>query len=84
MAFTVPSGSPIHTDSIGQPNLGLVPRDRHLAIAQSSEQSARSAVIACLTNRSSGNSNLLRKAAAAAREHDSSHDYLGARFIRSW
>lgn len=58
-------------ESIGQPNLRLVTSDRsHQAIARPSEQSPKTAVMACLTARSSGNSELLRKASAAARGRD--------------
>jgi K+-sensing histidine kinase KdpD len=73
MGVNAPSRPSQRTDSITRPNLSLVPSERvgHLAVAQPSEQSARKAVMACLTARGSGNSELLRKAAAAAaREND--------------
>ncbi len=53
-------------------NLRLAESDRrnHLrAIVQTPDESPKTAVMACLTARSSGNSELLRKASAAAREH---------------
>jgi len=58
--------------SIRQPNLRLVPRDAisHPSIYRSSEQSPRTAVMACLVVGNSGNAELLRKASAAAREHN--------------
>jgi len=52
---------------IRQPNLRLVPRD---STSRSSEQSARTAVIACLVAGNSRNTELLRKASEAAREHN--------------
>ena len=54
--------------SIRQPNLRLVPRDSIQSI--SSDQSTRTAVMACLVAGNSGNTELLRKASAAAREHN--------------
>lgn len=58
--------------SIRQPNLRLVPRDPivYPSIYRSSEKSARTAVMACLVAGNSGNTELLRKASAAAREHN--------------
>lgn len=59
-------------DSIAQPNLRLAGNDRrnHLgAIVRTPDESPKTAVMACLTAGSSGNSELLRKASAAAREH---------------
>jgi K+-sensing histidine kinase KdpD len=53
--------------SIRQPNLRLIPRD---LTSRSSEQSARTAVMACLVAGSSGNTQLLHKASQAAREHN--------------
>jgi K+-sensing histidine kinase KdpD len=68
MAAIIPSGSHSRTDTIGQPNLRLVTSGSHRAIDLPA-QSPKTAVMACLTARSSGNSELLRKASAAAREH---------------
>ena len=62
MAAIIQSGSRSRTDLIAQPNLRLVAKDSSLR--------AKTAVIACLTASSSGNSELLRKASAAAREND--------------
>ncbi len=58
--------------SIRQPNLRLVPRDPIIdpSIYRSSEESTRIAVMACLVAGNSGNAELLRKASAAAREHN--------------
>jgi K+-sensing histidine kinase KdpD len=72
MASIVPSRSHSRVDSIGQPNLRLVASDRgnHFATARTSEQSPKTAVMACLTARSSGNNELLRQAAATACEND--------------
>jgi K+-sensing histidine kinase KdpD len=71
MAGIIPSRSHSRANSIGQPNPRLIASDRsHLAIVRSSEQSPKTAVIACLTARASGNSELLHKASAAARERD--------------
>lgn len=72
MAGVIPSRSRLRADSIGQPNLSLVASDRrnHLATVRTSERSPKTAVMACLTARSSGNSELLRKASEAAREND--------------
>ncbi len=57
---------------MGQPNAMVAGGDRrnHLrAIAQTPGESPKTAVMACLTARGSGNSELLRKASMAAREH---------------
>ena len=57
---------------MAQPNLRLARSDRrnHLqAIVRTSDESPKTAVMACLTARSSGNGELLRKASTAAREH---------------
>ncbi len=71
MAGILPSWSHSRADSIRQPKLRLIASRRsHLEIARTSEQLPRTAVIACLTARTSGNSELLRKASAAARERD--------------
>jgi K+-sensing histidine kinase KdpD len=61
MAAIVPFRSRSRTDSIAQPNLWLVTDDPN--------HRAETAVMACLTASSSGNSELLRKAAVAAREN---------------
>src|SRR5271156_4169080 len=57
---------------IRQTNLRLVPRDSIIdpSIYRSSEKSPRTAVMACLVAGNSGNAELLRKASAAAREHN--------------
>jgi K+-sensing histidine kinase KdpD len=68
MALVVPSRLRVPANAIGQPNLRLVARNR-FRIAESAE-SPKTAVTACLTARSGGNGELLRKASAAAREHD--------------
>jgi len=62
MAAIIQSRSRSLTDSIAPPNLRLVTNDP--------SHRAKTAVMACLTARSSGNSELLRKASAAAREND--------------
>ena len=62
MAATIQSRSHSRADSIAQPNLRLVTTDQ--------SHREKPAVMACLTGRSSANSKLLRKAAAAAREND--------------
>ena len=64
--------SGLQDSSMAQPNLRLAGSDRknHLqAIVRTPDESSKAAVMACLTARSSGNSELLRKASAAAREH---------------
>ena len=61
MTASIPSTSHSPTDSIAQPNLRLVTNDP--------SHRAKTAVIACLTSHSSGHSELLRKASAAAREN---------------
>jgi K+-sensing histidine kinase KdpD len=70
MAGIRTSRSRSRTDSIGKPNLRLVTRDQVHRSIDLSAQSARTAVMACLTDSSSSNSELLRKAAATAREND--------------
>src|SRR5208283_5612456 len=67
MSVITASSSPTRVIPIRQPNLRLVPRD---STSRSSEQSARTAVIACLVAGNSRNTELLRKASAAAREHN--------------
>jgi K+-sensing histidine kinase KdpD len=62
MAGILTSRSRSHVNSVGQPNLRLVTND--------TSHRARTAVMVCLTARSSGNSELVRKASAAAREND--------------
>ncbi len=58
--------------SIHQPNLRLVPRDPidSPSIYRLPDQSTRTAVMACLVAGNSRNVELLRKASAAAREHN--------------
>ena len=62
MAAIIPTRSRSHVNSVAEPNLRLVTNDP--------SHRAKTAVMACLTARSSGNSELVRKAAAAAREND--------------
>jgi K+-sensing histidine kinase KdpD len=62
MTATIQSRSPSRTDSIAQPNLRLVTNDP--------SHRAKTAVMACLTARGSGNSGLVRKASAVARENN--------------
>jgi K+-sensing histidine kinase KdpD len=62
MAAIIPSRSRSLSDSIAKPNLRLVTNDPG--------HRARTAVMACLTASSSGNSGLLRKASAVARAND--------------
>lgn len=62
MAAIIPSGSRSHTDSITPPNLRLVTSDPC--------HRTKPAVMACLTASGPGNSEVLRKASAAAREND--------------
>lgn len=72
MSGIISSQSRLRADSMAQPNARLAGRDRrnHLrAIVQTPDESPKTAVMACLTACSSGNSELLRKASAAAREH---------------
>lgn len=72
MSGIIPSQSRLRADSMARLNLRLAESDRrnHLrAIVQTPDESPKTAVMACLTARSSGNSELLRKASAAAREH---------------
>ena len=66
------NSSRLRADSMAQPNVRLVRSERrnHLqAIVRTPDESPKTAVMACLTVRSSGNSELLRRASAAAREH---------------
>ena len=72
MSGIISSQSRLRADSMAQPNARLAGSDRrnHLrAIVRIPDESPKTAVMACLTARSSGNSELLRKASAAAREH---------------
>src|ERR1700722_1436569 len=62
MAAIIPTRSRSHVNSVAEPNLRLVTNDP--------SHRAKTAVMACLTARSSGNSELVRKAAAAARENN--------------
>jgi K+-sensing histidine kinase KdpD len=62
MAANIASKSRSHADSIARPNLRLVTSD--------TDHRANTAVMACLTFNSPGNSEVLRKASAAAREND--------------
>ena len=57
------------TDSSAQPNLRLVTTDQASRTLDLSARSPKTAVLACLTTSSSGNSELLRKASMAAREN---------------
>jgi K+-sensing histidine kinase KdpD len=61
MAALIPSRSRSRTDTIAQPRLRLFTNDQ--------VRCAKTAVMACLTARSSGNSELVRKASAAARDN---------------
>ncbi len=92
MAGIIPSGSPLRTDSIAKPHLRLIGGDRIQAIGRTPDESAKTAVMACLVARSSGNSELLRKASDAAREHgrefyavivDSPHTRFGKAEVRA-
>ena len=72
MSGIISSQSRLRADSMAQPNARLAGSDRrnHLrAVVRIPDESPKTAVMACLTARSSGNSELLRKASAAAREH---------------
>jgi len=81
-------------DSMAQPNPRLAGSDRrnHLrAIVRTPDESPKTAVMACLTARSSRNGELLRNASAAAREHgaefyavivNSPHTRLGKAQVR--
>jgi K+-sensing histidine kinase KdpD len=71
MASTA-STSRLRVNSTGQPNLRLISSDglNDLDVTRASAQSAKTAVIACLTGCSLDNSNLLHKASVAARERD--------------
>jgi K+-sensing histidine kinase KdpD len=71
MASIIPSKSPLRADSFSRPNLRLVANEKGMrAIARTEKQLERTAVMACLSARGSNNGELLRKASAAAREHD--------------
>ena len=61
-----------HADSVGQPYLRLVSSSglNDLLVSRPSEQSAKTAVLACLTGRSPDNNILLDKASAAAHAGD--------------
>jgi two-component system, OmpR family, sensor histidine kinase KdpD len=86
--------SRLRADSMARPNVRLAESDRrnHLrAIVRTPDESPKTAVMACLTARSSGNGELLRKASAAAREHgaefyavivDSPHTRFGKAQVR--
>lgn len=71
MGRFVSSSSRLPFDSIREPNLRLVSRDRVPALVSTrvSEESAKTAVMACLSARSFGNREMLLKASAAARKH---------------
>ena len=70
MAGIITSRSRLCAGTTGHRNLRLVASDcgSPLAIAGTSEQSPKTAVMACLTARSSRSNELLRRASAAARE----------------
>ena len=71
MASIIPFKSPLHADSFPQPKLRLVANEKGmLATARTEKQLPRTAVMACLSARGSSNGELLRRASAAAREHD--------------
>ena len=72
MASIIPIKSPLRADSFSQPNLRLLANEHgdRLPIARTPEQLPRTAVMACLSAHGSSNCELLRKASAAAREHD--------------
>lgn len=72
MASIVISRSRSRADSVGQRDLRLVSSGglNDLVVTRASEQSAKTAVIACLIGRDPDNSELLHKASAAARERD--------------
>jgi K+-sensing histidine kinase KdpD len=67
MASIIASRSRSLADSIGRPNLRLVTSGPGRALDLPA-QSPKTAVMACITAGSSGNSELLRKASVAARE----------------
>jgi len=72
MSAIIPFRSQLRTDSMAQPNLRLPENDRgnhSQATARTPDQAPKTAVMACLTEGSSGNDELLRKAHVAAREH---------------
>ncbi len=95
MSTTIPFRSQLRTDSIAQPNLRLVEDDsrNHIqATARTLAQAPKTGVMACLTARSSGNNELLRRAHVAAREHgvefyavlvDSPHTRFGKAQVRT-
>ena len=71
MASIIPFKSPLRADSFPQAKLRLVANEKGMqATARTEKQLPRTAVIACLSARGSSNGELLRKASAAAREHD--------------
>ena len=71
MASLIPSKSPSRADLFPQPNLRLVANKKGmLAIPRTEKQLPRTAVMACLRAHGSSNGELLRRASAAAGEHD--------------
>ena len=71
MAATFISTSTSRAHSNAHPRLRLIVGDpNHRTTAPACDQSPKSAVLACLTARGSGNRELLRRASAAAREHN--------------
>ena len=71
MASIIPFKSPLRADSFPQPKLRLAANEKGmLATARTEKQLPRTAVMACLSARGSSNGELLRRASAAAREHD--------------
>jgi K+-sensing histidine kinase KdpD len=70
MAAIIPSRSSSKTDSIARPKLRLVTSDPCNRAIDLPDSSPKTAVMACLNASSSGNSEVLRKASAAAREND--------------
>ena len=72
MSAIISSSSPSRADAIRRPSLRLVSRTPALeeAVTRASQESAKTAVIACLTTRSSSNNELLLKASTAALERD--------------
>ncbi|MGD0671845.1 MAG: hypothetical protein ABSB13_07185 [Candidatus Binatus sp.] len=95
MSGIIPSRSRLRADSIAQPNLRLVASEqgnRVQAAVRAPDEPPKTAVMACLTARDSGNSELLRKAQVAAREHggefyaafvDSAHTRFGKAQVRA-
>ena len=87
--------SGLQDSSMAQPNLRLVRSDcrSHIqAIVRTPDESPKTAVMVCLTARSSGNSELLRKAYGGARQHggefyavivDSPHTRFGKAQVRA-